>query len=141
MQFTDGITVAEARTYRDDTPAEPYSSPAFHAVLRTALKGRRGVYTAHDVAFVDFICDAALRQVNLQKRSASGLEEAYLLLVEKARKLEGKTVHASDNSSSIKIIHCKTTKIKRYSCQLVAVVVAVVVVAFFPCVPDSLYSA
>ena len=112
LQYTNGIDVAETLSYRDGAADKPYSSPTFHAILRAALKGRRGAYTAHDIAFVNFICDAALRQVNLQKKSAVGMEEDYLLLVEEARKLEGQDIH--DNASStIKIIPCKTTRAKR----------------------------
>ena len=113
MQFTDGVKVADERTFRDFTPDKPYSSPTFHAVLRAALKGRRGVYTAHDVAFVNFICDAALRQVNLQKKSASGLQEIYLVMVAEARQLEGQDIQPDDKSLAIKIIPCKTTRSKR----------------------------
>ena len=113
LQFTDGVKVADELTYRDATPDKPFTSPKFHAVLRAALKGRRGSYTAHDIAFVNFICDAALRQVNLQKKSTSGLEESYLLMVAEARKLEGMEIRADDEDPAIKIIHCKTGRVKR----------------------------
>ena len=112
-QFTDGVKVAEERTYRDDTADTPFSSPTFHAVLRTALKGRRSAYTVHDIAFVNFICDAALRQVNLQKLSAAGLQEGYDMMVTDAQKVEGKDIAPTDGGVTIKIISCKTTREKR----------------------------
>ena len=113
MQFTDGATVATDRTYRDLTAEVPFSSPTFHYVLSNSLKGRHRAYTAHDIAFVNFICDAALRQVNLQKKSASGLEEGYEKMVAEARKLEGKDIEPGDGGLAIKIVACKATREKR----------------------------
>lgn len=113
LQFTDSGKVADDRSYRDLAPDKPFTSPTFHAVLRAVLKGRHNAYTAHDIAFVDFICDAALRHINLQKKSASGQEESYLRLVAEARQLEGMEIQADDKSPPIKIISCKTTRGKR----------------------------
>ena len=72
--------------------------------MRTALKGRRGAYTVHDVAFVTFICDAALRQTNLQKKSPASVEAEYQALVANVGKQQGKLIQAGEDASTITIV-------------------------------------
>ena len=101
--------MAAGRTYRDLTPDKPFTCPTFHAVLRGSLKGRGGVYTVHDVAFVDFICDAFLRQVNLQKKSASsGFDKTYREFVATARQVEGQNIQGDATAPAIKIVRGTT---------------------------------
>lgn len=72
----------------------------------------------HDVAFVTFICDAALRQTNLQKKSSASVEAEYQALVANVGKQQGKLIQAGVDASTITIVPCKTRE-KRKRCERV----------------------
>lgn len=109
VQITNAVAIAAANSYRDLTPDRPFTSPTFHAVLRGCFKGRAGVYTVHDAAFANLICDAFLRGVNMQKKSAlGGFDKKYNEFLAVAREVQGQDLQSDPAAPQVKFVRGNT---------------------------------
>ena len=104
VQIVEPAKLAADKGYRDED-GKPFTAKAFHMVLRGAFKGRGDRFTTHDVALAEFICDAHLRNVNLQKLSSkAGCGPSYLKVLEAIKPHAGKEFSDAAGDSTITIV-------------------------------------